>query len=140
MAQFKLELPDDIIKDIQKIDKNYEQIFGGMVKAGAEAAQSNVKSLVPASWRGSEIMNCIHLTRVYRTPSDDGINCKVNISGYFYNKQGVRTPAPLVANVFEYGSSKFTKHPFFRKAFKKGQIESIMMQKQKELSGGLLDE
>ena len=85
-------------------------------------------------------MRCIKTTKTYRTPSDDGIATKVIISGYFKNKNGVKTPAPLVANVFEYGSSKFTKKPFLRKSFQKSQIEKAMLKAQKELSGGLLDE
>ena len=85
-------------------------------------------------------MNNIGITRVYKTPSDGGINTKVRISGYFVNHNGVRTPAPLVANVFEYGSTKFQKKPFFRRSFRKKQIEKAMMDAQKNLSGGALDE
>jgi hypothetical protein len=85
-------------------------------------------------------MGCIKTTKTYKTPSDGGINTKVIISGYFNNSKGVRTPAPLVANIFEYGSTKFTKKPFFRKSFKKKEIEEAMMKAQKELSGGLLNE
>lgn len=140
MAQFEYELPREIMEDLEKIYSQADKIFGGMTRAGAEVALSTVKSNVPASWRGSNIMQNIKLTRTYKTPSDGGINTKVVISGYFTNKRGVRTPAPLVANVFEYGSSKFQKHPFFRKSFNKSQIEAAMLQAQKELSGGLLDE
>lgn len=140
MAQFNLELPKEILDDIKQLDNDYEKIFGGMTRAGAEVVLNNVKNNVPNSWRNSDIMNCIKLSKVYRTPSDDGINTKVLISGYFYNHNNVLTPAPLVANVFEYGSAKFMKHPFFRKSFKKQMIENAMLQAQKELSGGLLDE
>ena len=140
MAQYNLQLPQEILDDIKKIERDSEKIFGGMTKAGAEVVLNNVKNVVPNSWRDSEIMNCIKISKVYRTPSDGGINTKVLISGYFYNKNDVLTPAPLVANVFEYGSSKFMKQPFFRKSFKKAMIEAAMLQAQKELSGGLLDE
>lgn len=139
MAKFELQLPTDIMQDIQEIYDNSEQIFGGMTKAGAEVALANVKANAPPSWRGSEIMNNIGLTRTYKTPTDDGINTKVIISGYFTNRNGEKTPAPLVANVFEYGSTKFTKRPFFRKSFRKGQIEKAMLKAQKELSRGLLE-
>jgi hypothetical protein len=140
MADFVFELPKDILKDIERLNKNADKIFGGMTKAGADVVLENVKANVPASWRSSEIMRCIKTTKTYRTPSDDGIATKVIISGYFKNKNGVKTPAPLVANVFEYGSSKFTKKPFLRKSFQKSQIEKAMLKAQKELSGGLLDE
>lgn len=140
MAHFIMELPNDILKDVQRLENDAEKIFGEMTKAGAEVALQNVKANAPASWKDSDIMNNIGLTKTYKTPSDDGINTKVIISGYFENKNGVKTPAPLVANVFEYGSTKFPKQPFFRKSFNKGQIEKAMLQAQKELSGGLLDE
>lgn len=138
MASFKLELPTDILKDLQTISSNADEIFGGMTRAGAETALKAVKANAPAGWKDSSIMDCIGLTRTYKTPSDDGINTKVIISGYFENENGQRTPAPLVANVFEYGSTKFQKRPFFRKSFNAGEIEEAMMRKQRELSGGLL--
>ena len=140
MARFTMELPQDILKDVQRIEKDADKIFGGMTKAGAEIVLSNVKANAPKGWKDSDIMNNIGLTKTYKTPSDNGINTKVIISGYFINENGVRTPAPLVANVFEYGSTKFPKQPFFRKSFRKQQIEKAMLQAQKELSGGLLDE
>lgn len=140
MAKFEMVLPDDVIEDMKKIFDNSDKIFGEMTKAGAEVALSNVKANVPAGWKDSNIINNIGLTKTYKTPSDGGINTKVIISGYFTNKNGVKTPAPLVANVFEYGSKKFIKQPFFRKSFRKEPIEKAMLKAQKELSGGLLDE
>lgn len=142
MAKFMLELPNEIIKDFDKVYKNSEKIFGGMTKAGADVAYSNIKSNLPDHFRGSSIMNCMRITKVYKTPSDDGINTQVGFYGYFVNEDGKRTPAPLVANMFEYGSSKrkYPKHPFLRKSFRKNQIEKAMLEAQKKLSGGLLDE
>ena len=131
MAKFEMELPNEILKQFEKISKNTDAIFGGMTKAGAEVVYNNVKSNIPSGFANSDIMNCLQITKVYKTPSDDGINTKVAFYGYFINENGVRTPAPLVVNVFEYGSSKFAKRPFFRRSFKKSQIE---------ISGGLLDE
>lgn len=140
MAKFEMVLPDDEIKAMKKIYNNSEQIIGGMTKAGAEVVLSDVRANVPEGWKDSDIMNNIKLTKIYKTPSDGGINTKVIISGYFKNKNGKMTPAPLVANVFEYGSTKFKKQPFFRKSFRKQEIEKAMLKAQKELSGGLLDE
>lgn len=142
MATFKLELPTEIMQDIRTLEKNADKIFGGMTRAGAEVVEENVRKLVPESWKDSEIMDCIKISRTYNTPSDDGVNTKVLISGYFFNKKGYKTPAPLVANMFEYGSDtrNFPKQPFFRKSFRKNQIEKAMLKAQKELSGGILDE
>lgn len=140
MAKFNMELPTEIMKDFEKVYKDSEKIFGGMTKAGAEVVYSNVRNNVPASFRGSNIMNCMKITKVYKTPTDDGINTQVGFYGYFVNEDGKRTPAPLVANMFEYGSSKrkYPKHPFLRKSFNKNQIEKAMLEAQKKLSGGLL--
>lgn len=140
MARFKMELPTEILKDIEYINNNSDKIFGEMTQAGANVTINNVKSNIPKSFVDSNIMNCLKITRVYKTPSDQGINTKVGFFGYFTNKNGVKTPAPLVANVFEYGSSRFTKQPFFRRSFKKAQIEKAMLEAQKKFSKGLLNE
>ena len=140
MARFELQLPEGLMKDFQKLYNDADKIFGAMTEAGADVVMANVRNNVPASFRGSNIMSCLRKTRVYRTPTDDGINTKVGFHGYFVNRDGKREPAPLVVNVFEYGSSKFPKKPFFRKSFRKDQIEKAMLETQKKLSGGLLDE
>lgn len=141
MARFQMELPSDIMKDFQKIFDNSEEIFGEMTKAGAEVVEKNIIANVPQSIRNSNMMKCLKVTKVYKTPSDDGINTKVGFYGYFKNEDGKTVPAPLVANVFEYGRSNlpFKKHPFMRKSFKKGEIEQAMLKAQREASGGLLE-
>ena len=140
MANFRAVLPDDVIKEFKKVYDNTDEIFGEMTKAGAKTVKSNLIANVPSSWKNSKIMNCLQITKVYKTPSDGGINTKVGFYGYFINHNGVKTPAPLVANVFEYGSSKFSKQPFLRKSFREKQIEMAMLEAQKKASGGLLDE
>ena len=142
MAKFELELPDSIIDDLDNIYLNADVIFGKMTKAGAEVVMKNVKKNVPKSFHGSNIMHCLYMTKPYKTPSDDGINTQVGFYGYFINKKGEKVPAPLVANVFEYGRSDatFTRHPFFRKSFRKDEVEKAMLQMQLIASGGLLDD
>ena len=142
MAKLVVDIDDSVLKDISYIDKQFDNIFGGMTQAGAEVVYKNVISALPEALKSSGFSSNVKLSKVYRTPSDDGINTKVMITGYFKNKEGKKTPAPLVANMFEYGSSKkkYPKHPFFRKSFKKSQIMKAMEEAQKKLSGGLLDE
>ena len=142
MAKFTANIDDNVLKDISYIDKQFDHIFGGMTQAGAEVVYKNVISSLPEALKSSGFTKNVKLSRVYKTPSDDGINTKVMITGYFKNKEGKKTPAPLVANMFEYGSSKknYPKQPFFRKSFKKSQIMKAMEEAQKKLSGGLLDE
>ena len=141
MAKFKIELPTDVIKDFEKIYGNTDEIFGEMTKAGAEVAEKNILANIPKGIKESKMMDCLKLTRVYKTPTNGGINTKVGFYGYFENDEGKKVPAPLVANVFEYGRSglPFPKHPFLRKSFKKSEIEQAMLKTQKEKSGGLLE-
>lgn len=142
MAKFEMEIADDVLKDVTFVESHATTIFGGMTKAGAEYVRDQVVAGMPEGMKRAGLASAVKVTRTYRTPSDDGINNKVVLGGYFVNKNGVTTPIPLVANLFEYGSSSasYPKHPFFRKAFRKSQVEAIMKAKQKELSGGLLDD
>lgn len=153
MARFKAELPTDIMRDIQRISDNTDEILGEMTKAGAEVVMQNVKANAP-----SNIANHVRLTRTYKTPSDGGINTKVYVSGYipfsdpnrkvFTRKGGSGksytttegVPADFLANLYEYGRSTapFPKHPFFRKSFKKAEIKAAMLKAQERASGGIL--
>ena len=142
MAKFDLELPTDVIKEFEKLGQETDKILGEMTQAGAEVVKKNIIANMPKSIRNSDMINCLKVSRVYKTPSDDGINTKVAFYGYFKNEDGRTVPAPLVANVFEYGRSNapFPKHPFLRKSFRKSDIEQAMLKAQKEASGGVLDE
>lgn len=142
MAKFHMELPNDVLKDVSFIEANGQEIFGGMTKAGAEYVKKQVIANMPSGMKKAGLERSVKVTKTYRTPSDGGINNKVVIGGYFTNKNKVNVPVPLVANMFEYGSSdrKYPKHPFFRKSFRKSEIESVMKAKQKELSGGRLND
>ena len=141
MAKFEIELPKELVRQIEKLEKDSEMIIGGMTRAGAEDVLSKVITNMPTSLKNSGFSNNVSLTKTYKTPTDDGINTKVVITGYFTNHNGERTPAPLVANMFEYGSSKkeYPKQPFFRKSFNKKSVLMAMEKAQKELSGGLLE-
>lgn len=128
MARFNIELPNDIIKQFDSLDKNTTKMLEEMTEAGAKVVHENIKASVPQSWYASNIMKCLKMTRPYKTPSDDGVNVKVAFYGYFINENGRKTPAPLVANVTEYGrsNSPYPKKPFMRRAFNKGKIEKAM--------------
>jgi hypothetical protein len=138
MARYDASLPDDLIKLFTELEINTEQMLGEMVTAGAEVARANVWAKMPKSFAAALSFNNVILTRVYKTPSDDGINCQAMIVGYFTNRDGETTPAPLVANMFEYGSStrKYPKQPFFRQSFNKAQIEKAMLSVQEKYIKG----
>ena len=134
MARFNAELPNDIIKQIEELEGSTEKMLSEMTEAGAKIVFDNIKAGVPAAWLDSNIMSCLQITKTYKTPSDDGINTKVAFYGYFKNEDGKIAPAPLVANVTEYGrsNSPYPKKPFLRKSFRKSQIEKAMLSVQKK--------
>ena len=138
MARFETILPNDLIKQFETLELNTEKMVGEMVQAGAEVARQNIEAKMPKAFREALGSDNIIVSRVYKTPSDDGINCQAMIVGYFTNKNGEKIPAPLVANVFEYGrsNSPFPKQPFFRQSFNKGQIEKAMLRVQEKYIKG----
>ena len=165
MAHFTTELPTEIMKDFEKIYGSTEEIFGGMTKAGAEVVKKNIQSGVRKAFRGataSKMNSKLKITRTYKTPSDGGINTKIAFYGYIPRKDGSQVkikgnyyegvPAPLLASLREFGASGggampegfkkyWTKKPFIRPAFQdKSGIEKAMLEAQKNLSGGLLDD
>ena len=138
MARFEGELPTELIKQFETLELNTEKMLGEMVETGAEIAKQNIEAKMPRALRESLGSDNIIVSRVYKTPSDDGINCQAMIVGYFTNENGERVPAPLVANMFEYGSStrKYPKQPFFRQSFNKGEIEKAMLRVQEKYIKG----
>ena len=135
MAKAQFEIPAELIRQMNDLEHNTEKMMGEMVEAGAKTVLSKIQENAPAAMKkDAELMQCLGTTRVYKTPSDDGINVKVGFSGYFTNQDGQRTPAALVANVFEYGrsTSPYPKQPFMRKSFNKAAITKAMEEVQKK--------
>jgi hypothetical protein len=134
VAKFNQELPNDLIKEIESINKNSEKIFGEMASAGADVVYRLIKTNMSSAFKTTKSLNKgLKITKVYKTPSDDGIN--VHVGFYGYNDEGV--PIPLIAMAREYGTSKGeAKKPFLRKSFKKKQIEQAMLDVQKKYIKG----
>lgn len=149
MAGFNVELPNDLIKQFEQLGNNSEKMIGEMTRAGAERVKSNVQSKVPLS----EMANHVKLTRTYKTPSDDGIKTQIYFEGYlpfsktnrkyfsrrnksdgklYRTEKGV--PISFLAIMYEYGRSTkpFPTKPFFRKSFKKSEIEAEMLKVQQK--------
>lgn len=132
MARFDMELPNDLLKEFEGLEVNTDKMMGEMTKAGAETVYKKVLKNIPKSFQNSNIMKCLKLTKTYKTKSDNGVNTKVAFYGYFKNKRGAEEPAPLVANVFEHGTSTVKKQPFIRKSFNKSEIEAEMKKVQEK--------
>ena len=136
MAKFDISLGDNLLKQFSYLAEHEQEMLGEMTQAGAKVVENNVRRNMPESLKASNFAKCLKVSKVYKTPSDDAINSKTMFSGYFINEDGKKTPAPLVANVFEYGRSASSKggsmkaQPFFRKSFVASEIEQAMLQVQ----------
>lgn len=132
MARFNAEIPNDLLQKFYGLEKECTNILGEMVDAGAETVLNNVQNNMKSAFDNPErLAKGLKKTKVYKTPTDDGINVKVAFYGYDSDKvtkqhpQGV--PIPLMAMAREYGtSSGERKKPFFRKSFKQKEIEQAM--------------
>jgi hypothetical protein len=139
MARFKAELPNDLIKEFEELGNNAEKMMGEMTKAGGEVVYKLVKSNMSSAFKSTKSLEKgLKMTRVYKTPSNDGIGVYIGFYGYDPNSKPTKrhpkgTPIDLIAKAREYGtSSGEAKKPFFRKSFKKKEIEQAMMKVQKK--------
>lgn len=136
MAKFNAELPNDLLKTFEDLETNAPQMMGEMCKAGAEVVYNKVvKNLGKAFARTDTLLKGLKITKVYNTPTDDGINVHVGFYGYDTSKVSKKypkgKPIPLIAMAREYGTSRGEKKiPFFRKSFSKKEIEQAMMEVQ----------
>ena len=107
-----------------------------MTKAGAEVVYKLVKSNMSKSFKTTKALEKgLKMTKVYKTPSTDGIGVYIGFYGYDTSKRTKKypngVPIPLIANAREYGtSSGEAKKPFFRKSFNKKQVEDAMLKVQ----------
>lgn len=136
MAKFNAELPNDLLKMFDELETNAPEMMGEMCEAGATVVHNKmVANIGKAFGRTDTLLKGLKVTRVYKTPSDDGVNVHIGFYGYNTDKKtkahpkGV--PIPLIAMAREYGtSSGEKKKPFMRKSFVKKDIEQAMMEVQ----------
>ena len=124
MAKFQSELPHELMQVFEDLETNCTEMFGEMCKAGATVVYNNVRVNMAKVFKSTRSLEKgLKITKVYKTPSDDGINVHLGFYGYDENN----VPIPLIAQAREYGTSKGeAKKPFFRKSFKKKEIEQAM--------------
>ena len=135
MAKFQAELPNDLIKVFDELETNAPIMMGEMCKAGATVVYNKVVSNLGKVFKSTEsLLKGLKITKVYKTPSDGGINVHIGFYGYDgvpTNRYPKGTPIPLKAMAREYGtSSGEKKKPFLRKSFAKKDIEQAMMEVQ----------
>ena len=135
MAKFNAELPRDLIEVFEDLETNSSVMMGEMCKAGARVVYDKVVSGLGKAFKSTEsLLKGLKITKVYETPSDDGINVHIGFYGYDgepTNQYPKGTPIPLKAMAREYGTSRGEKKkPFFRKSFAKKDIEQAMLEVQ----------
>ena len=138
MARFNAELPNELIKVFDELETNAPEMMGEMCKAGAKVVYNEIVNNIGKSFsKTDKLLKHLKITRVYRTPSDFGINVHIGFYGYDEDSKPTKrhpngTPIPLIALAREYGtSSGEKKKPFLRKAFKKTElIEQAMLEVQ----------
>ena len=137
MANFKEELPQELIKQFEGLEVNTTEMMQEMTKAGAKIVYKNVLSNMKKSFKSTNSLEKgLRITKVYRT-SNDEISSKIAFYGYDKNKKTKKypngVPIPLIALAREYGtSSGEQKKPFFRQSFKRKEIEDAMLKIQEK--------
>ena len=143
MAKFQTEYAYDVIKEFEELGANCTKMFGEMTQAGAGVVYENVFRNMSGAFDSTKSLDKgLKMTRVYKTPSDDGINTHIGFYGYVPDSPKTKrhpngTPIPLIAMAREFGTSRGEdKKPFFRKSFKKAEIEQAMMKVQEKYIKG----
>lgn len=142
MARFNAELPNDLIKTFEDLETNASEMMGEMCKAGASVVYNKVIKNLGKAFKSTEtLIKHLKITKVYKTPTDDGINVHIGFYGYHETRKTKKhpkgVPIPLIAMAREYGTSVDGKNheqkkPFLRKSFAKKDIEQAMLEAQKE--------
>lgn len=151
MAKLKLQLPDETIKQFNKLEEQSEETFGKMTKAGAEVVYKNIKSNMSSVFKGetkSQMEAGLKVTRTYKSPKKDTIGNFVGFYGYIpfsdpkrkvfrrkggngdYYETDKGVPREFLANLYEYGSNpkNISATRFIKKAQKKPEIEKTMQE------------
>lgn len=137
MAKFNAELPNDLMKVFEDLETDVPEMMGEMCKAGASVVYKKVVSNIGKVFSSTDkLLKGLKITKIYNTPSDDGVNVHIGFYGYDKESKPTKrhpqgTPIPLIAMAREYGTSRGeAKKPFFRKSFAKKEIEQAMLEVQ----------
>lgn len=140
MARFEVELPHDLMKQLDALNGgSADQMMNEMLDAAGDYVAGQVENNVRKVFKKPGVLlNALKKTVVYRTPTDDAKNVKVMFTGYVKGSKPTPrhpkgTPIALIALAREYGtSSGEEKRPFLRPAFNKKRISEIMLKVQEK--------
>ena len=132
MASFKAELPNDLIKEFDKLESSSDKMIEEMVDAGTNVIYSNVQANMSKTFKSTKsLRKGLRRTKAKNLKGNDGFGGWVGFTGYDETKRTKRypkgVPIPLIAMAREYGTSTGErKRPFLRPSVKKSEIESAM--------------
>lgn len=131
MARYAVEIPNDVLTELEKRDTKLESITDEMLEAGGKVVYARAEGNISKSFKNpAPIRSGLRLTRVYKN-SDEGKSIKVGFYGYYKARKTKKypggVPIPLIASAREYGtSSGEAAKPFFRKSFNRAAINAAM--------------
>lgn len=143
MARFNGDLENGFIQAIEAMGNNSTEVMEKMVEAGGEVAYRDLRSNMRASFKTTRSLEVgLRKTKVFKTPSDDGIAVKIGFGGYSPIHKSPRfnsgVPIPLIASARDRGSKRGErKKAFFKKSFNKSAIEAAMKAVEPELFKGV---
>lgn len=133
MAKFVVELDNWAQEINSKFGLAYREVFPVMKMALYEGARVTADAVNRAADRNGVPWHC-GVSEHKR--SGDGFETSVGYreGGYFYNRNGVKTPIDLVVNVMNSGTSKRPGNHFFDRATRsvKSLAQGVMMKKYSE--------
>lgn len=109
MARYEMKLPDEIMKDVEKIHKDAPQMFEKMTHAGAEVAYKNILRNMKSSFKDTSMLEQhLKITKPYRTYQGHNVNTKVAFYGYYRknNKDYINRQHRNATEKFKYKTGK----------------------------------
>ncbi len=151
MARLKLELPTDLIKQFETLEKTTDDVMSKATKAGAEVVYKNIKNNMSSVFSGStksKMEAGLKITRTYKSPKKETIGNFVGFYGYIpfsdpnrkvFRRKGAGgtayettkgVPREFLANLYEYGSNEkgISGSRFIKKSQKTKEIEKAMQE------------
>ena len=105
-----MKFPDEMLLKLSKLGKNIDRISGQMLEDAAEIiqeeAEKNLQAVIGSNTKHKsrstgKLLRFVKATKAYKIENGRS-HIRIGIWGYYY-VNGRKIPAPLVANVFEFG-------------------------------------
>lgn len=132
MGRFEAELPNDIIKQFDKMSHECEDMMQEMVDAGTNVVYNNIRKNMQGSFKTTKSLEKgLTRSKSKELSSKDGYGAWAGFDGYDTSRTSKKhpkgIPIPLIALAREYGTSRGeSAKPFMRKSVNRNQINKAM--------------